>query len=137
MNVVYYSGVSENTHRFVGKLDAPGKLRIPISTTEQLSVEEPFILITPTYLTTRRAIPPQVVKFLNDERNRQHLRGVIGTGNTNFNQDYCLAARLIAEKCGVPHLYNLEILGTPEDVQEVDGIIQHLENKEQGELTHE
>lgn len=137
MNVVYYSGVSENTHRFVGKLDTPGKLRIPISTQENLSVGEPYILVTPTYLTTKRAIPPQVVKFLNDEENRQHLRGVIGTGNTNFNQDYCRAAVLIAEKCGVPHLYNLEILGTPEDVQEVNSIIQHLENREQGESIHE
>lgn len=129
MIIVYYSGVSENTHRFVQKLNN-SSVRIPIKSDETIEVPEPFILITPTYLTSNRTIPPQVVKFLNKESNRVKMVGVIGTGNTNFNKDYAIAAKNIAKKCEVPLLYTLELIGTPEDVVEVNSILQKYENKE-------
>lgn len=47
--VVYFSSVSENTHRFVTKLGMRA-LRIPVTRGEEpLTVDEPFVLITPTY----------------------------------------------------------------------------------------
>jgi len=48
------------------------------------------VLLLPTYGGEKgeRSIPPQVVKFLNDVRNRNLLRGVIGAGNTNFGTTY-------------------------------------------------
>src|SRR5699024_11800880 len=57
-----------------------------------LLAHQPFVLITPTYGggNGHGAVPKQVIKFLNDERNRKHIRGVIGAGNTNFGQAYCL-----------------------------------------------
>ncbi|EED6225761.1 class Ib ribonucleoside-diphosphate reductase assembly flavoprotein NrdI, partial [Salmonella enterica subsp. enterica serovar Haifa] len=64
-----------------------------------------------------------VIRFLNDERNRRHIRGVISAGNTNFGDAFCLAGDIISRKCHVPHLYRLEIFGTQDDVDRVsDGL---------------
>lgn len=125
MEVVYFSGATGNTARFVGKLGVPS-YRIPLKGAAT-PVSSPYVLIVPTYVTSRRAVPPQVVEFLNHEGNRRLLRGVIGTGNTNFNKEYCLAARIIAGKCDVPLLHMLELLGTPEDVTEVQSILADLD----------
>lgn len=127
MIIVYFSGASENTHRFVQKISARS-VRIPLDGNEQIVVDEPYILITPTYLTTKRAVPPQVVKFLNNPVNRKSIAGVIGTGNTNFNKDYCLAAGIVADKCKVPVLHMLELFGTTEDVDIVNGIVENFDN---------
>ena len=122
---VYFSSASENTRRFVEKLELPSA-RIPLRPKEPfLHVNEPYILITPTYGggALKGAVPKQVIKFLNDERNRKHIRGVIGAGNTNFGEAYCLAGDIIARKCEVPHMYKFELFGTPRDVTRVhDGL---------------
>ena len=65
------------------------------------------------------AVPKQVIRFLNDEQNRSLIRGVISAGNTNFGEHFCLAGDIISRKCHVPHLYRLELFGTPEDVDRV------------------
>ena len=119
--LVFFSSVSEMTRRFVDKLDMPAA-RIPLRRREPaLVAHQPFVLITPTYGggNGRGAVPKQVIKFLNDERNRKHIRGVIGAGNTNFGQAYCLAGDIIARKCEIPHLYRVEMVGTTRDVENV------------------
>lgn len=122
MLLVYYSSSSEYTHRFVSKLRHPAH-RIPLLTKDEtLRVDEPFVLVTPTYGAgaNRGAIPKQVIKFLNIEANRRHLVGVIGAGNTNFGEEYCRAAAKVAAKCQVPLMYRVELLGTPDDVDTVN-----------------
>ncbi|QIG40112.1 class Ib ribonucleoside-diphosphate reductase assembly flavoprotein NrdI [Microbacterium sp. 4R-513] len=127
--LVYFSSVSGNTARFIEKLGLPS-VRIPLHSGEpSLVVDEPFVLVTPTYGggqgrgEEKGAVPKQVIRFLNDERNRAHLRGVISAGNTNFGDAFCLAGDIISRKCSVPHLYRLEVFGTPEDVDRVsDGL---------------
>ena len=121
LKLVYFSGASGFTHRFVQKLDVVG-YRIPIHEDFEL-VEDEFLLILPTYGTPDRPVPPQVIKFLNEKQNRSLLRGVIGAGNTNFNQNYCRAAYKVSEKCRVPVLYKFELSGTPEDVNKVKDLI--------------
>lgn len=120
-SLIYFSSASDNTHRFVSKL--PGRsARIPLLTSEDtLRAVSPFVLVLPTYGGTsgKGAVPRQVVKFLNVEGNRRLLRGVIGAGNTNFGDTYCLAADIIAAKCNVPVLYRFELMGTSEDVDRV------------------
>lgn len=114
--------------RFVEKLGVGGK-RIPLYATEEpLVATEPFILITPTYGggVDKGAVPKQVIKFLNNPLNRELLKGVISTGNTNFGTAYCLAGDIISAKCKVPHLYRLEILGTSEDVTNVKEILEEV-----------
>lgn len=121
MLIVYHSGPSQYTVRFVEKLGLRA-LRIPTAITEEtpeLLVHEPYILITPTYATTKRVVPPQVVRFLSVEENRRHIQAVIGGGNRNFGKDFCAAAFAVARKCQVPVLHLYELLGTPEDVAAV------------------
>lgn len=119
--LVYFSSSSENTHRFVAKLELPA-LRIPIGGAQpRLSVTTPYILVVPSYGggSMVGAVPSQVIRFLNDETNRSYIRGVIAAGNTNFGAAYCIAGDIVAKKCQVPLLYRFELLGTPEDVANV------------------
>lgn len=115
--IVYYSSPSENTHRFVDALGIRA-LRIPISMKDApLIVEEPYALISPCYGNDdgSNAVPKQVIRFLNDERNRSMICGVIGAGNRNFGDRFAYAADIIARKCDVPLLYKFELSGTPTD----------------------
>ncbi|UFU06694.1 class Ib ribonucleoside-diphosphate reductase assembly flavoprotein NrdI [Ruania halotolerans] len=119
--IVYFSSTSENTRRFIDRLDLPAR-RIPLRAGDDaLHVKEPYVLFTPTYGSGngRGAVPKQVIRFLNDEKNRSLIRGVVAAGNTNFGSGYCLAGNIVARKCQVPHLYNFELLGTTEDVVRV------------------
>lgn len=117
-NLVYFSSVSGNTHRFVQKLGLPAE-RIPLHAKDApLHATEPYVLVVPTYGggDGHGAVPKQVIRFLNDENNRALLRGVIAAGNTNFGTAYGLAGDIIAAKCHVPQLYRFEVFGTPDDV---------------------
>ena len=126
--LVYFSSASENTHRFVERLGLPA-VRIPLHTADSLRVDEPYVLICPTYgggrhvlggnRSEKEFVPRQVAKFLNDPHNRALLRGVIAAGNTNFGDTYCAAGEVISRKCGVPYLYRFELMGTAEDVERV------------------
>ncbi len=125
--LVYFSSVSGNTARFIEKLGMPAR-RIPIHSSDGLlRIDEPYVLVTPTYGggqgkgEEKGAVPKQVIRFLNDEANRSLLRGVISAGNSNFGESFCLAGEIISRKCRVPHLYRIEVFGTPEDVDRVSG----------------
>jgi protein involved in ribonucleotide reduction len=127
-SLVYFSSASENTHRFVERLGLPA-VRIPLHTADSLRVDEPYVLICPTYgggrhvlggnRSDKEFVPRQVARFLNDPHNRALLRGVIAAGNTNFGETYCYAGEVISRKCGVPYLYRFELMGTAEDVERV------------------
>ena len=118
--IVYFSSSSENTHRFVQRLGLPA-VRIPLNERERIQVDEPYILIVPSYGGggTAGAVPRQAIRFLNDPHNRQLIRGVIAAGNRNFGDAYGRAGDVIAQKCGVPYLYRFELMGTPTDVDNV------------------
>jgi protein involved in ribonucleotide reduction len=123
--LVYFSSVSGNTARFIEKLGMRA-VRIPLqASAPALHVDEPYVLVTPTYGggqgrgIEKGAVPKQVIRFLNDEGNRDRIRGVISAGNTNFGEHFGLAGDVISRKCSVPHLYRLELFGTPEDVYRI------------------
>lgn len=119
-SLVYFSSTSENTHRFIQRLGLPA-LRIPVDEAQPLRASEPYILVTPTYGGggPKGAVPRPVILFLNDPYNRALLRGVIAAGNRNFGAAFCLAGDIIARKCHVPLLYRFELLGTPQDIDNV------------------
>ena len=119
--VVYYSSTSGNTFRFVEALGIRS-IRIPISMKEEFPVmDEPFVLICPCYADDdgSKAVPKQVIRFLNNPQNRAQLQGVIGSGNRNFGKLFACSGNIIAKKCGVPCLYKFELSGTPTDVNNV------------------
>lgn len=98
-------------------------LRIPASIKDagELLVSEPFVLITPTYehMGTHGQpttyTPRQVEAFLT--HNSEHMKGVIGCGNRNYQDEFARAADDVAQKFNVPMLYKVEYSGTEEDVQ--------------------
>lgn len=127
--MVYFSSVSENTHRFVQKLELPA-VRIPLH--GGIEADGPYVLILPTYGGGKingpdadpdpkagGYVPKQVIAFLNNEHNRSLIRGVIAAGNTNFGAEYGYAGNVVSRKCGVPYLYRFELMGTAEDVYAV------------------
>ncbi|MGV0409368.1 class Ib ribonucleoside-diphosphate reductase assembly flavoprotein NrdI [Corynebacterium resistens] len=126
MLITYFSSTTENTHRFVQKLGLPAK-RIPLRRNDDpLIVTEPHVLIVPTYgggagmtKDLNRPVPKQVIRFLNNENNRNLLRGVIAAGNLNFGVDFGKAGDVISAKCKVPYLYRFELMGTDQDVKRV------------------
>ena len=118
--VVYYSTKSENTHRFVAKLDLPS-IRLPIKSGDAVTlVERPYVIAFPSYGggASEGSIP-----------NPDKLMGVIALGNTNFGEAFCLGGRLVSRKCNVPLVGKIEIMGTPEDIVEVKKAIQLLEEE--------
>ncbi|MCC3265313.1 class Ib ribonucleoside-diphosphate reductase assembly flavoprotein NrdI [Arthrobacter gengyunqii] len=126
--LIFFSSASGYTGRFADKLDTQTG-RIPLHTSEPtLLAQRPYVLLLPTYGGTaaqpgaaaRGAVPKQVIKFLNNEHNRSLIRGVIGAGNTNFGESYCLAADIVSAKCKVPVLYRFELMGTSDDVAKVN-----------------
>ena len=119
--LICFSSSSENTLRFVRKLGVDFA-RLPLYAKDApLIATRPFVLVLPTYGGTGGdgSVPKQVIRFLNEPRNRNLIRGVIGAGNTNFGGNYCLAADIVAAKCKVPQLYKFELMGTPDDVSRV------------------
>ncbi|ALC06657.1 Protein NrdI [Corynebacterium deserti GIMN1.010] len=132
MLIVYFSSATNNTHRFVQKLDFPN-VRIPLTKAEEpLEINEPYVLVTPTYgggvsITgeNSRPVPPQVIRFLNDEHNRSFIRAVVAGGNSNFGSDFGLAGDIISKKCKVPYVYRFELMGNEEDVEILRGGLLH------------
>lgn len=116
--LVYYSSPSGNTHRFVQKLEGRA-VRIPVSMKEDMPlVDEPYILICPTYADDdgSKAVPKQVIRFLNNPDYRALMQGVVGSGNRNFGDKFAYSGTVIARKCQVPLIYKFELSGTPQDV---------------------
>ena len=132
ITLVYFSNYSENTKRFVEKVTNNG-IRIPLRASDagDFSVDSEYVLVVPTYGggAEAPAIPKPVRVFLNNPANRDLLRGVIGTGNTNFGEHYCKAADMISAKTGVPVIARVEIMGTPEDVELVEQRLEKLYGK--------
>lgn len=118
--LVYFSSSSENTHRFMQRLGLPA-IRIPLNERERIRVDDPYILVVPSYGGggTAGAVPRQVIRFLNDAHNRALIRGVIASGNRNFGEAYGRAGEVITQKCAVPWLYRFELMGTPADIDNV------------------
>lgn len=126
--IVYYSSLTLNTFRFVERLGFPA-IRIPISMKEDTPpVDAPFVLVCPTYADDdgSKAVPKQVIRFLNNPENREKMIGVIGSGNRNFGGMYAYAGAVIAKKCNVPLLYRFELSGTPQDTENVQKGIMRL-----------
>lgn len=116
--IVFFSSKSENTLRFVNKVNLPA-VRLPATTQGPFpKLTADYVLIVPTFGAgkTMGAIPMPVRKFLNeDAESRLHCVGVIGGGNTTFGS-YATSADLISKKLEIPSLYKFEVLGMPQDV---------------------
>ena len=126
--LVYYSSTSGNTYRFINSLGIRS-VRVPISMKDECPViDEPYVLVCPTYADDdgSKAVPKQVIRFLNDARNREQMVGVIASGNRNFGDKFAYSGDVISRKCGVPCLYRFELSGTPTDTVNVRKGVERL-----------
>lgn len=129
LNLIYFSNYSGNTHRFLTSLKwEDGEIyRIPIKSEELdetvTAAQGPYILITPSYgVSSQGRVPPQVKNFLNNEHNRENIKGVVGAGNINFGWEYGIAGDILSAKLQVPMLYKFELAGTTMDMDKVTQI---------------
>ena len=99
-SLIYYSRKSENYHGFVQRLGIPA-ICIPIDANELTpNATQPYVLLLPTYGGgTKGVIPKPVIDFLNQQQNRQFLRGIIASGNSNFGETYTIAGNIISARC--------------------------------------
>lgn len=122
IDVVYFSSVSGQTAKFIGKLGLSKTYRLPLrKNDDELLVTAPYVLITPTYGAGKphRAVPPQVIRFLNNKSNRDLIRGVVAGGNRNYGSYFCYSAEVISSRCNVPILGRFEITGLPGEAEEI------------------
>jgi protein involved in ribonucleotide reduction len=114
--IVYFSSVTNNTARFVQKLDIES-LRIPLQG-DSMRIDEDYVLITPTYGDGRhqRMVPHQVARFLRLDGNRERCIAVVAGGNRTFGRNFGRAGDVIAERLAVPLLHKFELAGNLDDI---------------------
>ncbi|WP_029609031.1 class Ib ribonucleoside-diphosphate reductase assembly flavoprotein NrdI [Mycoplasma simbae] len=129
IHCIYFSSSTKNTETFVKKTGFDSTA-IPYDINESILVNQDYVLFCPTYSGggefKQGAVPKQVIKFLNNEQNRSFCRGVIASGNTNFNDTFCLAGPILSNKLKVPLLYQYELRGTQKDVENVVKILKQF-----------
>lgn len=120
--IVYYSGTGM-TDRLVKKInigDAFDTLRIKNG---HEVIDRPYILITPTYF--KGAIPKQIERFVESN---QPPKEVIGTGQKQWGEFFCMAGIKVAERFNVPLIAKVEQAG---HYNEVDTILTYFSSKYQ------
>ncbi|WP_165003864.1 MULTISPECIES: class Ib ribonucleoside-diphosphate reductase assembly flavoprotein NrdI [unclassified Enterococcus] len=143
MNILYIS-ISGNTRAFAKHLaeyaktqhernaDFPEISLKEIHENSDFEKEtEPFFTFVPTYLDggngldngDTEILTETMREYLEYEENHKLCLGVVGSGNKNFNNQYCLTAKQYAQRFGFPFLADYELRGTPADVARVYQIL--------------
>lgn len=94
---------------------------------------ENFFVFVPTYLDGGNGIDNGVKELMTNVlgeyidfgNNAQHCIGVVGSGNKNFNEQYCLTARRYAEKFNAPFLADYELRGNDSDAKRIYEILKN------------
>lgn len=105
--LIAYDSKTGNVKRFIARLNLPA-----VQIEEQMTVNEPFMLVT--YTTGFGQIPDRVNAFL--KRNFHQMRGVAASGNRNWGANFARSADLIAEKYQVPVIGKFELSGNRQDI---------------------
>lgn len=139
LTIVYIS-LSGNTHSFVTRFARHLKESYDITTRlinikdlhhKTLPVEDDFLTLLPTYLEggngldtgDQEILTTPLRQFIAAHENYQHCFGIIGSGNRNFNHQYCLSAKQYAEQFGFPFLADFELRGTNADIERIAPIV--------------
>lgn len=82
-----------------------------------------FVLVFPSYGAPRTGnhVPPRVKRFLREHGDG--LRAVVGVGNRTFGPEFCLGARKVADRWGVPLLAAVDVVPTAEETAVVEAFI--------------
>ena len=136
---VIYISLSGNTAGFVKRLTEYMSLwyDVTIKATNvydlvkndiAFSVEpNPFVIFLPTYLEggdgietgTTEVLTTPLRDYMSYQNNYKQCLGVIGSGNRNFNEQYCLTAKQYSEQFDFPVLDTFELRGTQKDIERI------------------
>ena len=139
LSIIYIS-LSGNTQSFVKRLTEHLSSHYSLGT-ETINIKDlnhktfpittTFVAILPTYLEGGNGIDSGDVEILTNPLgdfiaaydNYKHCLGIIGSGNRNFNEQYCLTAKQYAKRFGFPMLGDFELRGTGTDIERLAAVI--------------
>lgn len=117
--IVYYSETGQ-TRQFVQKVNTYQALEISMNHCE-FEVEEPFILVMPSYETN---VHPVVIDtaadFLEYKNNLHYCKGLFGGGNRNFGHLFAVTAKTLAVEYDLPLLHCFEFQGSDKDLEKLN-----------------
>ena len=143
MNILYIS-ISGNTRAFAKHLaEYAEKMHAEDPVNPEVTLKEihensdftketePFFTFVPTYLDGGDGISNGNTEILTEvmreylafENNYRYCSGVVGSGNKNFNYQYCLTAKQYAEQFNFPFLADYELRGTQADIERIYAIL--------------
>lgn len=145
INLVYIS-LSGNTESFVKRLTGFFQFQtdwlVEVVHVKDLvkqdlpfyELDAPFVAFLPTYLEGGNGVDNGDVEILTNPLgdfiaygdNTSKCLGIVGSGNRNFNNQYCLTAKQYAERFGFPLLDTFELRGLQNDIERVGRIIMDL-----------
>ena len=144
MNILYIS-IEGNTRSFLKRLQAFAKQQHSINSqdleinlkeisdqTLPAAEEQDFFAFVPTYLDGgngfdsgfHELMTNALGEYIASNYNAEKCIGVVGSGNKNFNEQYCLTARKYSDMFDAPFLADYELRGTDEDIDNVYSILQ-------------
>ena len=142
-----YISLSGNTTSFVKRLSQHLKEKHEAIVIETLDIKESlksnqsffamegaFVAFLPTYLEggngvdtgDQEILTTPLGDFIAFADNYKQCLGIIGSGNRNFNNQYCLTAKQYSQRFGFPVLDNFEMRGMPGDIKRIAGCIERL-----------
>ncbi|WP_086312731.1 nrdI protein [Enterococcus sp. 7F3_DIV0205] len=138
MKILYIS-ISGNTRSFVKRLVSYAatehNTQIEVKEIQENSTLEKettsFFTFVPTYLDGGNGVDngdteiltETMREYLEYQENFRYCLGVVGSGNKNFNHQYCLTAKQYAQKFDFPFLADYELRGTQEDLEHVFNVL--------------
>ncbi len=137
---IIYISLSGNTESFVKRLSSYLKTWHQIDTKlinikeldhTTFPVTEPFVAMLPTYLEGGNGVDNGDVEilttplgdFIAAHDNYKSCYGIVGSGNRNFNHQFCQTAKQYAKRFGFPVLDEFELRGTSSDIERIAGKI--------------
>lgn len=141
---VLFISISGNTRAFINDLtDYAATQQVEIDATEISEAtppqqeNTPFFAFVPTYLDGGNGIDNGVKELMTDAlgeyieygNNAAFCYGLIGSGNKNFNEQYCLTAKRYAEKFKAPFLADYELRGTSKDTERIYKILEREQQR--------
>ena len=146
VSLVYIS-LSGNTASFIKRLTAylqEGRADLEV---EQINIKDlvkegqdffamdnQFVAFLPTYLEGGNGedsgdveiLTNDLAAFIEFEENYKKCFGIVGSGNRNFNNQYCLTAKQYSQRFGFPLLDTFELRGLQNDISRVGDKIAEL-----------
>ncbi|MDQ0222582.1 class Ib ribonucleoside-diphosphate reductase assembly flavoprotein NrdI [Streptococcus moroccensis] len=96
----------------------------------------PFVAFLPTYLEggngvdngDQEILTNPLGEFIAHADNFKQCLGIVGSGNRNFNNQYCLTAKQYSQRFGFPVLDDFEMRGMLDDIKRISEKIESLYN---------